>query len=121
MKLVHVTTVDLSLRALLLHQLERYRDEGFDVAGVSAPGPYVADLEARGIRHVPIRSLTRAWTPLSDLRAFLELYRVFRREGPAIVHTHNPKTGALGRIAARLARVPIVVNTVHGLYASADL
>ena len=45
MKLVHLTTVDLSLRALLLNQLERYAKEGFEVVGVSAPGPYVAELE----------------------------------------------------------------------------
>ena len=36
---------------------------------------------------------------------------------PDIVHTHNPKPGVYGRIAARLAKVPAVVNTVHGLYA----
>ena len=121
MKLIHLTTVDLSLRALLLNQLERYAKKGFEVAGVSAPGPYVAQVEARGIRHVPVTSLTRAWTPLQDARALAELRRIFRDERPAIVHTHNPKTGVLGRLAARAARVPVVVNTGHGLYASADL
>ena len=42
---------------------------------------------------------------------------MFRRLRPTIVHTHNPKPGLYGRVAARIARVPIVVNTVHGLYA----
>ena len=42
---------------------------------------------------------------------------MFRRLRPAIVHTHNPKPGLYGRIAARVARVPVVVNTIHGLYA----
>ena len=37
------------------------------------------------------------------------------------MHTHNPKTGVFGRLAARTSGVPIVINTVHGLYASADL
>ena len=36
---------------------------------------------------------------------------------PDVVHTHNPKPGIYGRIAARIARVPVIVNTVHGLYA----
>jgi len=121
MKLIHLTTVDLSLRALLLDQLERYAKEGFEVVGVSAPGPYVPELEARGIRHVPVRSLTRSWTPLQDARAFRELRRIFRAERPTIVHTHNPKTGVLGRLAARSTGVPVVVNTVHGLYAAADI
>src|SRR5262249_60035583 len=39
---------------------------------------------------------------------------------PNIVHTHNPKPGLYGRVAARLAGVPVVVNTVHGLYAQTD-
>jgi glycosyltransferase involved in cell wall biosynthesis len=39
-----------------------------------------------------------------------------RREGFAIVHTHTPKAGLLGQLAARLARVPVVVNTIHGFY-----
>ncbi len=37
-----------------------------------------------------------------------------------MLHTHNPKPGVYGRVAGRLARVPIVVNTVHGLYATED-
>jgi glycosyltransferase involved in cell wall biosynthesis len=60
---------------------------------------------------------TRSFAPLEDAQALGELVSVFRRLRPAIVHTHNPKPGLYGRIAARLARVPVVVNTVHGLYA----
>ncbi len=55
--------------------------------------------------------------PHRDLAAFTELYRLFRSLRPAIVHTHNPKPGVYGRVAARLARVDVVVNTQHGLYA----
>jgi glycosyltransferase involved in cell wall biosynthesis len=76
----------------------------------------VAALEADGIRHVPAPHLTRSWTPATDVRALAELRSLLRRERPAIVHTHNPKSGVLGRVAARAARVPVIVNTVHGLY-----
>jgi glycosyltransferase involved in cell wall biosynthesis len=48
------------------------------------------------------------------LRAVWQLVRFFRRERPAIVHTHTAKAGAIGRIAARLAGVPICVHTFHG-------
>lgn len=116
-RVAHLTTVDLTLRFLLLEQLRRLRDEGYEVLAISAPGPWVRALEAEGIRHVPWRSITRSWDPLADLRAFRELRSVLRRERVHILHTHNPKPGILGRIAGRLEGVPIVVNTVHGLYA----
>ncbi len=119
-RVAHVTTVDLSLRFLLLSQLCRLRDEGFEVTGISAPGPWVTELEAEGIRHIAWPHATRAWDPRSDARAFAELVGIFRREGFDLVHTHNPKPGILGRVAARLAGVPCVVNTVHGLYATPE-
>lgn len=116
-RVVHVTTTDMSLDWLLRPQLEAFVQAGYDVVGVSAPGPHVAALEASGIRHEAVPSLTRAMSPAQDLRALNDLRRVFRRLRPDIVHTHNPKPGVLGRLAARAAGVPHVVNTVHGLYA----
>jgi glycosyltransferase involved in cell wall biosynthesis len=115
-KLLHVTTVDLSLDVLLGYQLRRFARAGFEVVGVSAPGAHTSALEADGIRHAPVPSLTRSWTPAADVRALAALRALFRRERPDIVHTHNPKSGVLGRVAARAARVPVIVNTVHGLY-----
>lgn len=116
MKLAHLTTSDISLELLLGHQLRAYRAAGFDVTGISAGGRWSAALQAAGISHIAVPSLMRSWAPLADARAFADLLAIFRRHRFDIVHTHNPKTGVLGRIAARLAGVPIVVNTVHGLY-----
>ena len=114
----HLTTVDLSLRFLLLAQLRAVRDAGGTAIGISAPGPHVAALEAEGIRHIALRSSTRAADPLADARAARELWHILRREQIDVLHTHNPKPGLYGRVVGRLARVPIVVNTVHGLYAT---
>ena len=119
-RLVHVTTVDMSLVLLLGRQLRAFADAGMDVIGVSAPGPYVPRLESWGIRHVPLQHATRSAAPGQDFLAFIELRRLFRRLRPDIVHTHNPKPGLYGRLAARTSGVPGVVNTVHGLYASRE-
>lgn len=113
----HVTTVDMSLALLLGPQLRAFVEAGYEVVGVSAPGPYVAELASWGIPHVPLRHATRAMAPHRDAAALAELRSVFRRLRPDIVHTHMPKAGVLGRLAARAAGVPVVVNTVHGLYA----
>ncbi|MFB3739106.1 MAG: GNAT family N-acetyltransferase [Candidatus Velamenicoccus archaeovorus] len=112
--------MDLSLKHLLLPQLRGLADAGFEVTAISAPGPRVPELEAEGIRHIPWFHATRAWDPRADALAFLELLRILRRERFDVVHTHNPKPGVMGRIAARLAGVPVVMNTVHGLYATPE-
>ena len=116
-RLVHVTTTDMSLAWLLGPQLAAFGEAGYEVIGVSAPGPFVAALEELDVTHVPWAHATRSMAPGRDLLAAAELYRILRRLRPDIVHTHNPKPGWWGRPAARLARVPVVVNTVHGLYA----
>jgi glycosyltransferase involved in cell wall biosynthesis len=119
-KVVHVTTVDMSLVLLLGPQLRAFAEAGMEVVGVSAPGPFVPQLESWGIRHEPLRHATRSVAIGQDLLALVELWHLFRRLEPDIVHTHNPKPGLYGRVAARAARVPGVVNTVHGLYASPE-
>lgn len=114
-QVAHVTTTDLSLRFLLLNQLKQYRRAGYSITGVSRTGPDVPTLEAAGIRHIHV-PLTRALGPFADLWALIALYDVFRREKFTVVHTHTPKGGLLGQYAALLARVPLRVHTIHGLY-----
>ncbi len=116
-RVLHVTTTDISLELLLGPQLRALRDAGYEVHTASAPGPFVAGLVSDGIVHHPLQHATRAFSLGHDAAALVELYRLFRRLRPDIVHTHNPKPGVYGRMAARVARVPLVVNTQHGLYA----
>ncbi len=114
-KVAHITTISSSLQALLLNQMRSLQQAGYDVTGISAPGPAVAALEAAGIRHIAV-PMTRAVSPLADLVALSRLVRLMRREQYSIVHTHTPKPGLLGQLAARLAGVPVIINTLHGFY-----
>jgi glycosyltransferase involved in cell wall biosynthesis len=114
-KVAHVTTIDRSLRYLLLNQLRHIQQAGYEVVGISSPGSEVPVIEAAGIRHIPV-PMTRNVTPLADVVSFWRLYRVMRRERFTIVHTHNAKPGLLGQLAARFTGVPLVVNTLHGFY-----
>jgi glycosyltransferase involved in cell wall biosynthesis len=116
-RVVHVTTTDMSLALLLGPQLRAFAAAGYEVIGASAPGPYLGELESWGIPHVPLRHATRAMAPHRDLAALAELRSLLARLRPDVVHTHNPKPGVYGRLAARAAGVPAIVNTVHGLYA----
>jgi glycosyltransferase involved in cell wall biosynthesis len=114
-RVAHISTVDISLRYMLLNQMLDIRRSGYEVSGISAPGPEIAAVKAAGIPYFPVQ-MTRTFSPLADLRALGQLYRILRREQFTIVHTHTPKAGLLGQVAARLAGVPIVINTIHGFY-----
>ena len=87
------------------------------VTGTENPGEgSLLDLAlARGIEPVVIPEIVgQATLKPRDWRALVALYRLMRRERPHIVHTHAAKPGVLGRLAARLAGVPVVVHTFHG-------
>jgi hypothetical protein len=98
-RLLHLTTTDISLALLLGPQLQAFAEAGYEVVTASAPGPYVTQLEAVGLQHLPLRHTTRAMAPHRDAAALVEVWRLFRRVRPAIVHTHNPKPGLYGRLA----------------------
>src|SRR6201999_2842606 len=71
-------------------------------------------LDGSGVELVVIPSLGRELRPVADLRTAWQLYRVMRRLRPDVVHTHKAKAGALGRVVALLAGVPVRVHTFHG-------
>lgn len=119
-KIAHLTTIDLSLRYLLLAQIDACVTRGDEVLGISAAGPDVPYLEGRGLRFVELEGSTRSMHVLGDLRAARALWRILRTERPDVLHTHNPKPGIYGRIVGRLAGVPLVVHTTHGLFAAPD-
>jgi glycosyltransferase involved in cell wall biosynthesis len=86
----------------------------YDFVAVGTDPNLTASFATRGFRYRSYR-MSRSASPLSDLRATLQLFAVFRSERPAIVHTFDTKPGVWGRIAARAARVPVVIGTIPGL------
>jgi glycosyltransferase involved in cell wall biosynthesis len=74
----------------------------------------IDDTRANGCKIVPIPSLVRRISPLNDIRAIYDLVRIIIAEKSDIVHTHTSKAGILGRLAAKIAKVPIIIHTPHG-------
>jgi glycosyltransferase involved in cell wall biosynthesis len=107
--------VDLSVVMLLRTQLLAMKAAGHWVEVVCSNGPYVAQLRAEGFP-VHTISISRSIQPMEDLRAISRLASLFRRRRFTVIHTHTPKAAFLGQLAAKLARVPVRVNTIHGLY-----
>ena len=113
-KLIRITTVPGSLRTLLKGQ-HRFMSNHFEVIGVSSDGPKLGDVrENEGIKTHAVE-MTRTISPFKDLKATYKLYKFFKKEQPFIVHTHTPKAGTVGILAAKLAGVPNRLHTIAGL------
>lgn len=72
------------------------------------------ELRQAGVSVFTVPTLVREVRPLLDACALVAIWRLLRRERPVVVHTHTSKAGAVGRVAAWLARVPAVIHTPHG-------
>ncbi|HPU84426.1 MAG TPA: glycosyltransferase family 4 protein [Candidatus Latescibacteria bacterium] len=81
----------------------------------SAEGSLFDDAEGWGVRVDTIPALQRNISPWQDVAAFFQLTNALKKSGCAIAHTHSSKAGILGRMAARVANVPVIVHTFHGL------
>jgi glycosyltransferase involved in cell wall biosynthesis len=117
LRLAHLTTVDVSLAKLLATELHVDVVAELETYALSAPGRHIEQVEALGVHHVPLPALTRSWDLARDMQAAREIADTVRGLHLDILHTHNPKTGVLGRLIGRWLGVPVVVNTCHGLWA----
>lgn len=105
----------MALRYLLPGQMYFMGMSGFEVVMISADGKELAEVIAREqCRHI-IVPMTRKITPVQDLKCLWMLVKIFRKEKPDIVHTHTPKAGLLGMLAARITGVKTRIHTVAGL------
>ena len=86
----------------------------FDLCAVGTDPALAVPFTAGGQRYRHYR-MSRGANPLLDLYAVWQLVRIFREEQPEVVHTFDTKPGVWGRLAARIAGVPVVIGTLPGL------
>ena len=112
--LIRITTVPVSFNLLLRNQL-KFMSQSFDVIAISSDEMGLQELaEREGVSIYPV-NMTREITPIKDIGALIKLWYYFLKIKPDIVHTHTPKAGLLGMMAAALAGVPVRIHTVAGL------
>ena len=115
-KIVRITTVPSSIHGLLTGQL-KFMSKYYDILGVSSKGEddFLKKIGIdQGIRVHEVE-MTRTISPIKDLKSLYYLYKLLKVEKPFIVHSHTPKAGTIGMIAARLAKVPHRLHTIAGL------
>lgn len=113
-RLCMIVTVDITILNLNRGRLEYLTEHGFDITVVCAPTPHAAAIEARGVR-LHTAPLTRAISPLRDLRALWNLYRFLCRERFDLVEVSTPKGALIGSLAAKLSRSRCLVHLLRGL------
>ncbi len=74
----------------------------------------VEKAKIQGVKVIPLPSMVRRVRPVKDFKALLSLVWLIFKENPDIIHTHSSKAGILGRLAAKIARVPHIIHTPHG-------
>ena len=113
-KLIRTSTIALSLDYLLKGQLAFLKNH-FEVVAVSGADAHLENVTSReGVRTVAV-TMQRRISPVKDLVSLWQLYRLFRKEKPQIVHSITPKAGLLSMTAAYFARVPVRIHTFTGL------
>jgi glycosyltransferase involved in cell wall biosynthesis len=105
----------MALRYLLPGQMHFMQQNGFEVIMISAEGPELNEvIQSEQCRHIVV-AMTRKITPLQDLKCLFQLVKIFKKEKPDIVHSHTPKAGLLGMLAAKLSGVKLRIHTVAGM------
>ncbi len=93
---------------------KKYQVEILSGPQTGSEGSLIGEVRSRGIPLSIFPHLLRQVNPYHDFVCLIKLIRFIRQGKYTIVHTHSSKAGILGRLAARLAGVPIIIHTVHG-------
>ncbi len=115
-KLLHLQLLPLlsGVQRFSLYLLDGLDKSEFEVWVACKPGgEFVDALKQRGFRYLPLPTFRHPISP-TDLFTFLHLLWLISKHRFDIVHTNSSKPGLLGRLAARLCRVPLVLHTAHG-------
>jgi glycosyltransferase involved in cell wall biosynthesis len=112
-RVAHIWSSDMGAAGGLPH-MRPFLAAGHEITVIAPDGPRLDAVRAAGMACLPI-TLSRRMDPASDLRTLAELVAHCRRQRFDLVHTHNIKTGVLGRLAAALTRAPRLVHTLHGI------
>ncbi len=114
-RVLQVAALDATIGAFILPLVDALRQNGYVVDCACADGPKAAQLRQAGYVVHSIQ-FSRRVVSVRHAVALAQLVRLMRRNSYEIVHVHTPIAAAIGRVAARLAGVRVVVYTAHGFY-----
>jgi len=87
----------------------------YDVFVITGDGNILKNkLEEKNIRTYEIANLKRDISIISEIKSFISIFKILRKEKPDVLHLNSPKAGGLGAVAGRLCWVPKIIQTIHG-------
>lgn len=120
LKVCQLCAVDFTLKNFLLPLVDGMRGAGWDVVSVCSDGSEIQKLRGLGYSIETIK-IERSFNLFRHARSFLLLVKFFKSEDFDVVHVHTPIAALIGRVAASVARVPLIVYTAHGFYFHDDM
>ena len=120
LKVCQLCAVDFTLKHFITPLIDGMRAAGWNVTAVCSDGSFVAGMRAAGYR-IELLPISRGLNPVRHIISLWRLIRLFRREQFDVLHVHTPVAALLGRVAARIAGIPLVVYTAHGFYFHDDM
>ena len=115
MKIIEVCAIDATMKSLLGELNAEIKSQGYELICVCSKGKNTEKLRDDGFNVINL-NINRTVNPLFNILSLYNLYKLFKKEKPDIVHVHTPIAAALGRIAAKKAKVPVTIYTAHGFY-----
>ena len=114
-KILQLCAIDVSVDSLLKPLIDALSAQGFEVHSACSDTGRMQVLRDQGyiLKEIPI---ARKIDPISNMKSLLRLYRLLKKERYDIIHVHTPIAALIGRVAAKLARVPHIIYTAHGFY-----
>ena len=115
MRIMQIAAIEMTHKKLLKNLNETCVRQGFDVHCVSKMEHHFDMVTRKGIVYHNI-NIDRDIKLISNIKTVYELIKLMKQEKPDIVHVHTPVAAVLGRLAAKIAKVPAVIYTAHGFY-----
>lgn len=115
LKLIEISAVDISIYKFVLPLMQELSKNNWNVSVAANNSGYRNQIIDKGypVHHI---EFVRNLAPVSNIKAFLQLIKLFKKEKPDCIHVHTPIAAVLSRIAGRLTGVPHIIYTLHGLY-----